>query len=129
MGGAAMRTKLERNLNRAFSAAQIKKSANQVAKLGARADFLDISDALGCIAHIPFDNLKRYRRVLTIPHFIQRALTAAYRDALFREPKPIPLRIKIVNGRTHLLEVKTTDRQISVRLTRPDPKTEARTRK
>jgi hypothetical protein len=129
MGAAAMRTKLERNLNRAFGASQIKKSANQVAKLGARADFLDISDALGCMAHIPFGNLKRYRRVLAIPPFIQRALTAAYRDALFREPRPIPLRIRIVNGRTHSVEVKTTDRLINVRLTRPDPKSEASTRK
>jgi len=122
MGADVMRTKLERNLNRAFGAAQIKKSANRIAKLGARADFLDISDALGCMAHIPFGNLKRYRRVLTIPPFIQHALTAAYRDALFREPRPIPLRIRIVNGRTHSVEVKTTDRLINVRLTRPDPK-------
>ena len=129
MGAAIMRTKLERNLNRAFSAAQIKKSANQVAKLGARADFLDISDTLGCMAHIPFANLKRYRGVVTIPPFIQRALTAAYRDALFREPRPIPLRIRIVNGRTHTVEVKTTDRLINVRLTRPDPKSEASARK
>jgi hypothetical protein len=129
MGADVMRTKLERNLNRAFGAAQIKKSANQVAKLGARADFLDISDALGSMAHIPFGNLKRYRRVLTIPPFIQRVLTAAYRDALFREPRPVPLRIRIVNGRTHSVEVKTTDRLISVRLTRPDPKSEASTRK
>src|SRR5262249_15046305 len=98
MGGAAARTKLERNINRAFGAAQIRKSANRVAKLRPRADFLDISEALGCIAHIPFRDLKRYRRTLTIPPLIQRVLTAAYRDALFHEPKPIPLRIKINDG-------------------------------
>ena len=123
MGDKTMRTRLERNLNRAFDARQIKKSANRVAKLGSRADFLDISDALGCMAHIRFGSLTRYRRVLTIPPLIQRVLTATYRDALFREPKPVPLRIKIVDGRTHSIEVKTTDRLISVRLTRPDPKT------
>jgi hypothetical protein len=123
MGGAVMRTRLERNLNRAFGARQIKKSANRVAKLGSRADFLDISDALGCMAHIRFGSLNGYRRVLTIPPFVQRVLTATYRDALFREPKPVPLRIKIVNGRTHSVDVKTTGRLISVRLTRPDPKT------
>jgi hypothetical protein len=122
MGAAAARTKLERNINRAFGAAQIRKSANRVAKLGPRADFLDISEALGCIAHIQYGNLKRYRRTLTIPQLIQRVLTAAYRDALFHEPKTIPLRIKINDGRNHSVEVKTTDRLITVALTRPDPK-------
>jgi hypothetical protein len=122
MGGVRDRTKLERNLNRAFGAAQIKKSANQVAKLGPRADFLDISDALGCISHIPFRSLRRYRRVLTIPPLIRRILTAAYRDALFHQPKALPLRIKINVGRDHSIEVRTTDRSINVVLTRPDPK-------
>lgn len=124
MGGARDRIKLERNLNRVFSAAQIKKSANQVAKLGPHADFLDISEALGCISHIvPYGGLRRYRRVLTIPPLIRRILTAAYRDALFHQPKALPLRIKINVGPNHSIEVKTTDRSIIVVLTRPDHKT------
>ena len=120
MGEARDRTKLERNLNRAFGAAQIKKSANQVAKLGPRADFLDISEVLGCMSHIPFGSLRRYRRVLTIPPLIRRILTAAYRDALFHQPEALPLRIKINVGRDHSIEVRTTDRSIIVVLTRPD---------
>jgi hypothetical protein len=129
MGGAAQRTQLERNVNRAFGTAQIRHSARRIAKLGPRADYLDISEALGCIAHIPFGNLKRYRRVLTIPPLIQRILTAAYRDALFHEPKPIPLRLKINDGRSHSIEVKSTERLISVSLTRPDPKADAKVKK
>jgi len=129
MGAAAQRTKLERNINRAFGVAQIKKSAERVAKLGPRADFLDISEALGCIAHIPYGNLKRYRGMLTIPPLIQRVLTAAYRDALFHEPEPTPMRIKINDGRSHSVEVKTTGRLISVVLARPEPKVDARTGK
>ena len=129
MGGAAQRTELERRINRAFGSSQIRSSARRVAKLGPRADFLDISEELGCIAHIPFGNLRRYRRILTIPPLIQRILTAAYRDALFHEPKPIPLRLKIVVGRSHSIEVKYTERLISVSLTRPDPKTDAKAKK
>jgi hypothetical protein len=129
MGGAAQRTKLERNVNRAFGVAQIRGSATRIAKLGPRADFLDISDELGCLAHIPFGNLRRYRRVLTIPPLIQRILTAAYRDALFHEPKPIPLRLKIIDGRSHSIEVKSTERLISVSLTRPDPKIDTKVKK
>jgi hypothetical protein len=129
MGEFRQRTVLQQKINQAFSAAQIKQSANRVAKLGPRADFLDISEALGCIAHIQYDDLKRYRRILTIPALIQRILTAAYRDALFHQPKPIPLRIKINNGRSHSIEVKTTESLITVTLTRPDPKTRASTRK
>jgi hypothetical protein len=129
VGKARDRTKLERNINRAFGAAQIKKSANGVAKLGPRADFLDISEALGCISHIPYSSLRGYRRVLTIPPLIQRILTAAYRDALFHEPEALPLRIKINDGRSHSIEVKTSDRSIAVVLTRPDPKTDASTKR
>jgi hypothetical protein len=115
--GARDRTKIERNLNRAFGAAQIKKSANQVAKLGPHADFLDISEALGCLSGIPYGSLRRYRRVLTIPLLIRRILTAAYRDALFHQPKSLPMRIKINAGRDHSIEVRTTDRSVIVVLT------------
>ena len=129
MGLARQRIDLERNINRAFGASQIRNSARRIARLGPRADFLDISNELGCIAHIPFGNLRRYRRILTIPPLIQRILTAAYRDALFHEPKPIPLRLKIIAGRIHSIDVTSTERLISVSLTRPDPKTNAKAKK
>jgi hypothetical protein len=115
--GAKDRNKIERNLNRAFSAAQIKKSANQVAKLGPRADFLDISEAVGALSDIQIGSLRRYRRVLTIPPLIRRILTATYREALFHQPKGLPLRIKINAARDHSIEVRSTDRSIVVVLT------------
>jgi hypothetical protein len=115
--GARDRNKIERNLNRAFGAAQIKKSANQVAKLGPRADFLDITEVVGALSGISFGSLRRYRRVLTIPPLIRRILTATYRDALFHKPKALPMRIKINAGRDHSIEVRSTNRSIAVVLT------------
>jgi len=109
--------KIERGLNLAFRAAQIKKSANQVGKLGPRADFLDISEVLGCLSHIPYTSLRAFRRGLTIPPLIQRILTATYRDALFHQPQALPMRIKINSGREHSVDVKSTNRSISVVLT------------
>jgi hypothetical protein len=126
MGGMARRKVLENKLNDVFGAKNIRSSANRLKKLGPRADFLDISEALGCLDHIRYINLRRYRGELTIPPLIQRVLTTAYREALFHKPKPIPLRIRIRAGRGNSVQLKTTDRLIAVVLTRPDPKITAR---
>lgn len=122
MGDLTNRTKLAANLNRAFSASQIAASAQIVKQLSPRADFLDISQALGALDHLQIGNLRRYRRRLTLPPVVQRILTATYRTALLTKPNPIPLRIQIKHGRRHSIEVNSTNTSISVVLTRPDPK-------
>lgn len=86
------------------------------------ADFLDISKALGVLDHLRISDFERYRKSLTIPTLIQHILTMTYRFALLDAPQPIPMRIGIVVGRSHSVEVERTDASISVVLTRPDPR-------
>lgn len=120
MGLARHRVALTRGLNRAFSAQNIEASAQTVRALPARADFLDISDALGVMPEQAHANLRRYRRALTLPPVVQRILTAAYKESLLHQPKPIPLRIQITPARRHSISVEYTDKLIKVVLNRPD---------
>jgi hypothetical protein len=122
MGDKANRQVLADRLNRAFSTAQIANSARTVKKLSPRADFLDISNALGALEHLKISNMRSYRARLALPPVVQRILTHTYRAALFNTPKPTPLRIQIKQGRRHSVAVGSTASSISVVLTRPDPK-------
>jgi hypothetical protein len=120
MGAASQRVRLTRALNQAFSAANIEASADQVRALPARADFLDISDALGVMSPAAHANLRRYRRTLSLPTVVQRVLTAAYKESLLNKPKPIPLRIQINRTPRHSISVEHSDKLIKVVLNRPD---------
>ena len=120
MGKASHRVALARGLNRAFSAQNIEASAQTVKSLPARADFLDISDALGVLSQGAHANLGRYRRALTLPTVVQRTLTAAYKESLLHDPKPIPLRIEINPAPRHSVSVEYTEKRIKVVLNRPD---------
>ncbi len=120
MGRASHRVALAKGLNRAFNAQNVEASARTVKALPARADFLDISDALGVLSEGAHANLRRYRRALTLPMVVQRTLTAAYKESLLHEPKPIPLRIQITPARRHSISVEYTEKLIKVVLNRPD---------
>jgi hypothetical protein len=120
MGAASQRVRLTRALNQAFSAANIEASADRVRALPARADFLDISDALGVMSPAAHANLRRYRRTLSLPTVVQRVLTAAYKESLLNKPKPIPLRIQINRTPRHSISVEHSDKLIKVVLNRPD---------
>ncbi len=120
MGRASHRVALTRGLNRAFSAQNIEGSAQRVKALPARADFLDISDALGVLSESAHANLRRYRRALTLPMVVQRTLTAAYKESLLHDPKPIPLRIQINPAPRNSISVEYTEKQIKVVLNWPD---------
>jgi hypothetical protein len=113
MGRASHRVALTRGLNRAFNAQNVEASARTVKALPARADFLDISDALGVLSEGAHANLRRYRRALTLP-------MVAYKESLLHEPKPIPLRIQITPARRHSINVEYTEKLIKVVLNRPD---------
>lgn len=125
MGIVAERTALVRNINRAFGPTQIARTARHLSALPARADFLDISKALGFLETLDRGNFPRYRRLLPIPKLVRRILTITYRTSLFNKPKPIPMRIQIKDG-PHGVEVRSTDRLIYVILTRPAPKARKR---
>jgi hypothetical protein len=120
MGRASHRVALTRGLNRAFNAQNVEESAQRVKALPTRADFLDISDALGVLPDSAHANLRRYRRALTLPMVVQRTLTAAYKESLLNEPNPIPLRIQINPAPRHSVSVEYTEKQIRVVLNRPD---------
>jgi hypothetical protein len=120
MGAASQRVRLTRALNQAFSAANIEASADRARALPARADFLDISDALGVMSASAHANLRRYRRTLSLPTVVQRVLTAAYKESLLNKPKPIPLRIQINRAPRHSVSVEHSDKLIKVVLNRPD---------
>ena|SRR5579864_6714541 len=120
MGMARYRVQLTRDLNRAFGAPNIEASAQIVRALPARADFLDISEALGLLAQHHGGNFRRYRQKLTLPRVVQRVLTAAYKESLLNQPKPIPLRIQINKAPRHSVQVEYTEKQIKVVLNRPD---------
>lgn len=120
MGDASHRVRLARGLNHAFSAANIEASAERVRALPARADFLDISDALGVMSEAAHANLRRYRRNLTLPTVVQRVLTAAYKESLLHKPKPVPLRIQINRAPRDSISVEYTEKLIKVMLNRPD---------
>lgn len=121
MGAAAARTRLTSDINRAFSARNIANSAQQIRSQKPRGDFLDICDTLGFMQHLHRGNLPRYRRTLTLPMVVRRTLTAAFREALFHRPSPIPLKIAINHADEHSIHVTHSDKQISVVLNRPDP--------
>jgi hypothetical protein len=121
MGAADARQELVRDINEAFSAANIGRSAERVRANSPRGDFLDISEALGFLAKLHGGDVARYRRRLTFPPLIRRLLTTAYRAALFNKPNPIPMHIEINPSEDHSVRVSYTGQLISVVLTRPDP--------
>lgn len=121
MGAAAARTRLTADINRAFNARNIANSAQQVRAQAPRGDFLDICDSLGFMQPLHRGNLPRYRRALNLPMVVRRTLTAAFREALFHRPAPIPLKIAINHADEHSIRVTHSDKRISVELNRPDP--------
>ncbi len=115
------RQALIRNINDAFRRAKIRHTARRLKPLKARADFLDITNALGFLESFTGGDLARYRRDLTIPQHIRRFLTLAFRTSVLHEPDPIPLRITIVPGNVEAVELTVRDRRISIILTRSAP--------
>lgn len=115
------RPDLVRDINRAFSARNIAKTAKQLAYLPPEADWLDIFQALGVLAHVTTLDLADYRKVLKIPALNQRILTEVFRTSLFGKGGPTPLRFAIYSASKEGVEVTTTPRLIGVVLLRIDP--------
>jgi hypothetical protein len=112
------RQTLARNINSAFGPKRIRNTAKRLKPLKPRADFLDITNALGFLKSFTPDGLNAYRRRLTIPLHIRRFLTLAFRTAILHAPYPMPLRITIVVGKAEAAQLRVTDGLMSLILTR-----------
>ena len=112
------RRTLVRKINSAFGPKRIRNTAKRLKPLKPRADFLDITNALGFLKPFTASGLGAYRRSLTIPLHIRHFLTLAFRTAILNEPRPMPLRITIVVGKSEGARLRVTDRLISIVLSR-----------
>ncbi|MBV8914383.1 MAG: hypothetical protein JOZ05_15255 [Acetobacteraceae bacterium] len=115
------RETLVREINEAFSAARIADTLRRVSPLRPSADFIDICHSLGLLEPIITTTLRDYKRELTMPPLSRRIMTLAFRTSLLAKPNPIPLELKIVNGRAEAVEVTTTEALIAILLTRTRP--------
>src|SRR5919109_4675651 len=118
------RRDLVRNINTAFGAARVERTSRrlrQLRTLGPRADFLDITNALGFLDTFTGGDLARYRRELTIPEHVRRFVTLGFRTAVLNDAGPMPLRIAIVSGRAEAARIIVPDRLNSITMTRRDP--------
>lgn len=115
------RAKLIGRVRTAFGRRKIAETARRLESLKSTADFLDIFDALEFLDYVPDRNMRLYRQRMKIPRLNQQILTTAFRAALFGDGKPTPLVYTIVPGRQEKVEVITTDKLITVKLTRVDP--------
>ncbi len=123
---AAQRRTMVRSLNQAFGRGAIEATVARLTPLGARADFLDISDALGVLEPFTRGDLRGYRRSLSIPMHMQRFVTLAFRTAVTER---IPLKLDIVTGPRESARLDISERQISLTLIRAELPSAGRTRR
>jgi hypothetical protein len=113
---AAQRTTLVRSINQLLGRRGIEATAARLAPLAARADFIDISHALGVLKPFAGDDVRGYRRSLAIPQHIQRFMTLAYRTALTER---IPVKLDIVTGPAESVRLDVTGKLMTITLVRP----------
>jgi hypothetical protein len=113
----AMRRELVHNINQLFGASAINETAARLSPLKPRADFIDVSHALGVLRPFAGEDVRGYRRRVGIPQPIQKVMTLAYRTALIER---IPLKLEIVSGSNEGIRLELNEQQISVELIRPD---------
>src|SRR5690348_2774771 len=113
---AAQRTTLVRSINQLLGRRGIEATAARLAPLAARADFIDISHALGVLKPFAGDDVRGYRRSLTIPPHIQRFMTLAYRTALTEH---IPVKLDIVTGPSESVQLDVSEKLMTITLVRP----------
>jgi hypothetical protein len=114
------RDELIENVNRAFSAENIRGTLGRLAPLAPREDVFDILDRLGFLDRVQPHDIRRYRREVGIPPLNQRILTIAFRASLLARPLPVPLHLNITGGEEEAIEIATATELIEVRLTRVD---------
>ena len=112
---AAQRRALVRSLNQAFGRGSIEATVARLTPLAARADFLDISNTLGVLQPFAGDDVRGYRRSLSIPMHVQRFVTLAFRTAVTER---IPLKLDIVTGPRESAQLDISERQITLTLVR-----------
>jgi hypothetical protein len=113
---AAHRAALVRQINQHLGRRGIEATAARLTPLAGRADFIDISHALGVLQPFAGDDVRGYRRGLTIPAHIQRFMTLAYRTALTER---IPVKLDIVTGPRESVQLDVTEKLMTITLVRP----------
>lgn len=117
MGSPFTRPQLVGDINKAFNAKNIDSTADSVAHLAEEADAFDIVHTLG-LFNLPSDEaLAAYRADLGVPQLNKAILGLAFKAAVAGK---IPLHFAIVTGHRESVEVTTSDKLISVVLTRVD---------
>jgi hypothetical protein len=117
MGTMISRPQLVSDINHAFHPTRIAETAARLANLPPAADAFDHIHALGLFNLASQDELESYRSSLPIPPLNREVLAAAFRFAVANK---VPLSFAIVGGNDEAVHVSTSDKLVSVVLTRID---------
>jgi hypothetical protein len=117
MGMGFARHQLVGRINDAFHPDNIADSADKVAHLGQDADAFDIVHELGLFQFPPGMDLNAYRASLPIPSLNNAIMAQAFQHAVTNK---IPLSFAIASGHAEAIQVTTSDKLVSVVLTRVD---------
>jgi hypothetical protein len=117
MGVGFARHELVGRINNAFHPDNIADSADKVAHLGDNADAFDIVHALGLFGLGSDQALAAYRSSLPIPPLNNAIMAQAFQYAVANK---IALSFAIASGHAEAIQVTTSDKLISVVLTRVD---------
>lgn len=117
MGTGFARQSLVHRINDAFNADRIDATADTAAKAGPDADAFQIVHTLELFGLPDDEALEAYRAGLPIPALNNTILTAAFQYSVQNK---IPLNFSISSGHVEGVQVTTSDKLISVVLTRID---------
>ncbi|MCW3477208.1 hypothetical protein [Limobrevibacterium gyesilva] len=117
MGVGFERHQLVSRINDAFQASNIAATSATAARLGRDADAFDIVHALGLFEFPPGLELATYRSRLPIPDLNKAILALAFRHSVDNK---VPLSFAIASGHAEAIRVTTSEKLVSVVLTRVD---------
>ena len=126
MGSSVIRRNVIKSVNDKFGAKNIKKTAKELHPLvRSGGDFFDMVHRYGILdqdikAHKVGGNLSRYKEIQSMPHLHKVLLSQAFRHAVTHKPNPLPVQFDVVSGKEEGVEVKTSGRSFTIKLTRVD---------